>query len=260
MTIKESILFGVLQGLTEFLPISSSGHLLLISKFLNRETLSPLFIIFLHGGTLLSILIYFLHDIKRLLLSLFHLKDKSLHNLRRLFSFVIVGSLPIAIVGALGEKLFLPTFQEFSLLPIFFLITATLLYFSDKYPKRKVRHLSYANSFLIGTAQILSLFPGISRSGITVATGLFLGVKRKECFRFSFFLAIPAILGAMVKEIVVADVYIGKEEIVGFLTAMIVGFFSLFLFHKILAKRRLYYFSFYLYGIAFLSIIIALTR
>jgi len=257
--VRESIFLGFIQGLTEFLPISSSGHLVLLGRTLFSHNPSPSLVVFLHGGTLLAIIVYFYRDLAKLILSLYHWREPAYHNGRRFISFLVIATLPVALVGYMGEKFFFSFYNLSPFLSLFFFLTGTLLFFSEKFPPRKIRHLFYRNSFIIGVAQVFALFPGISRSGVTVATGLLMGVKRRESFRFSFFLAIPAIMGAMFKETLGGNIFWGSEEITGFLVSFLTGFFALYLFHWVLAIRKLKIFSFYLWGVSLLSLYLFLN-
>ncbi|MCD6220123.1 undecaprenyl-diphosphate phosphatase [Candidatus Calescamantes bacterium] len=257
MKITDAVIFGLTQGITEFLPISSSGHLVVIGRFIKIPA-STSFIIFLHGGTLLAILFYFSKDIRRIFLSLFFYRDKSLHNSRRLFAFIILGTLPVALVGGIWGERIEVIFQNIFFVSFAFFCTGLFLFLSENFPRRKIKYLQYHRAFLIGVAQSFALLPGISRSGVTISMALFLGIKRKESFRFSFLLAVPAILGALVKTGSVREFLIGPEEIIAFLSSFVFGILSLSLLKKIVSIRRLSYFSFYLWCMSIFTLFLAL--
>lgn len=199
----QACLFGLIQGLSEFLPISSSGHLVLLGSFLNMGSLDLLFILVLHLGTLAAILSYYKTDLGKIL------KQGQLKKTgepRRLIYLLIWATLP----GILGAFFLLPLIKK-SLLQSYwtgigFILTATYLFSTRRLLKRKktdffindIGHwsrFSFLTAFLIGLAQILAFFPGMSRSGWTIITALFLGCPQKQAVFFSFLLAIPAILG-----------------------------------------------------------------
>lgn len=161
MGIVNAIILGVIQGVTEFLPISSSGHLVLIGRFIKIPT-SASFIVFLHAGSLLAILFYFYKDIKKIALSLIFYKNKSLHNARRLFAFIVLGTLPIALIGGIWEHRIEEVFQNVFFLSFAFFLTGLLLFFSEKFPYRKIKYLQYQRAFFIGIAQAFALLPGKS--------------------------------------------------------------------------------------------------
>ncbi len=259
MGIVNAIILGVTQGVTEFLPISSSGHLVLIGKFIKIPT-SASFVVFLHAGSLLAILLYFYKDIKKIALSLIFYKNKSLHNARRLFAFIVLGTFPIALIGGIWEQKIEAVFQNTFFLSFAFFFTGVLLFFSERFPYRKIKYIQYRRAFIIGIAQAFALLPGISRSGITISAGLFLGIKRKESFRFAFLLVIPAILGALIKTGSVREFLVGPEEVIAFLFAFLSGCASLVLLKKVISLRKLAYFSFYLWGISLFTLFLALRH
>ncbi|NOZ63620.1 MAG: undecaprenyl-diphosphate phosphatase [Caldiserica bacterium] len=209
---------------------------------------------------LLAILLYFYKDIKKIVLSLIFYKNKSLHNARRLFAFIVLGTFPIAVVGGIWEHRIEEIFQNTFFLAFAFFFTGVILFLAERFPYRKIRYLQYHRAFLIGIAQAFALLPGISRSGVTISTGLALGIKRKESFRFSFLLVVPAILGALIKTGSVREFLVGPEEITAFLFAFLAGCASLVLLKKVISIRKLSYFSFYLWGISLFTLFLALRH
>ena len=202
--IRAAIL-GVVQGLTEFLPISSSAHLILVPKYLgwtNPFLDSNAFDVMLHMGTLVALLVYFWRDLIRILGAwLASIRDRSLAGdpNRRLSWLLVISVVPAAILGAAFEGFFDQTFREaVAWIGVFILVGAALLWLGERWGAR-VRDLSgltVPDAVIIGLAQALALFPGTSRSGITIATGLFLGLEREAAARFSFLMAVPVIAGA----------------------------------------------------------------
>ncbi len=252
------ILLAIVQGIAEFLPVSSSGHLAVLSKLMefNAEK-SVLVNVILHAGTLAAILVFYFRELISLL------KKEN----RRTIWLIIVGTIPAVIVGlaikktGLDDKLFgYPLVSG-----IGFMITATLLIIGMKGGKddgTELREISYGKALLIGIAQAIAIMPGISRSGSTISTALKTGMKKADCATFSFMLAIPVIGGAAFLEIVSA---IKREEltynaaellplITGFIVSAVVGYVSLKILLAVLKKGRLGFFSIYLYIVSVLVI------
>jgi|SRR3989344_1348408 len=240
MRIIEAIILGIVQGITEWLPISSSGHLVLLQNLFKIEQ-PVVFDLILHLGSLLVVLIVFREDIKKLVIGVFR-KEKEYINL--LFK-IIIATIPIALVGFLLKDFIEKIFNDLRVVGFSFLFTSILLFLS-KYPKVKNKELNYKNSFIIGLVQVLALLPGLSRSGSTISAGLMQGVKNEDVARFSFLLFIPAILGATILEIknvnLINDVI---PLVIGVLTVVIVGFISLKLLLYIVKNSKIYFFSYY---------------
>ncbi len=201
----QAIVIGIVQGLTEFLPISSSAHLILIPELLNWN--DPLlntatFDVMLHAGTLVALLIYFWRDVLRLLGAFFaSIRDRSLkddHD-RRLAWLLLISVIPAALLGALFESFFDTYFRANLLyIPVLLIAGALLLYVAERIAShtRKIWEITWLDSLIIGIAQAFALFPGISRSGVTISAGLFLGMERPAAARFAFLMGIPVIAGA----------------------------------------------------------------
>ena len=248
------IIEGIIQGITEFLPISSSGHIVLLEKAsgFSPENLSQLQVA-LHLGTLLSIVIYYFNDIKDIL---FNIRKNF-----RFIQFVIIGTLPL-----IAAYLFLYDFFKnihndldlaFEVASYSFLITGFILLMT-KYSNMRNKDFSYKIVLLIGIMQCIAILPGISRSGITISTALILGVSSKDAAKFSFFLAIPAILGVSILEI--KDILINEQittfPFLGFFTSLIIGYVSLRLLIFVTRDGKLWYFSIYCFIIGLMSILI----
>lgn len=189
MTVIDAFILGVLQGFTEFLPISSSGHLVIGQQLLGLELPGNVFEVVVHVGTLLSVLVVFWKDIWRLLSSLAN-KETQIYILA-----LIIGTLP-AVAGGLSFKTTLEgLFDNVSLVALALFFTGVILMATRWIPHRD-GSLSLRRGFIVGVAQMVAIIPGISRSGVTISTGLFLGISAEEAARFSFLLAVPAIAGA----------------------------------------------------------------
>lgn len=188
------LLLALVQGIAEWFPVSSSGHLALIQHFLNYDS-GLLFTIALHFGTLMAVFFYFSKDIVEIARELLSFRFTSPYG--RLGLLVLVGSIPAAIMGFLLNSI-IDSLSSISLLILGFFITSLLLFAGSLAPKRTRKKFGFLAAFLIGFAQVFSLFRGISRSGTTIVSGLFLGLTEKDAIRFSYLLSIPLIIGANV--------------------------------------------------------------
>jgi len=203
----QAIVIGIIQGLTEFLPISSSAHLIVIPKLLGWDAAllnEAAFDVMLHAGTLIALLIYFWRDVLRLVGAFFaSIRDRSLegdHD-RRLAWLLLISVIPAALLGALFESFFDSYFRDNLLfIPVLLVVGAIVLFVAERAARhvRDMWQLTWLDALIVGLAQALALFPGISRSGVTIATGLFLGMKREAAARFAFLMGIPVIAGATV--------------------------------------------------------------
>lgn len=243
----KTIILGIVQGLTEWLPISSTGHLRLVEHFLGLKV-PILFDVILHIGTLIVIFVFFKREIGKILSAITHLDFQTEYG--RMVPLIIVGVIPTMLIGIIFGKLIEETFQ--SILPIAIaLIFFGLLLFSSKVGKEKTENVNYSTAIMIGIAQGIAIIPGISRSGATIAVALLLGIKQKKAFGFSFLLSIPAILGALGLTIytefdTLATSGLGwGETLAGLIMATLVGYFALKLFWKTLAERKFHLFALY---------------
>ncbi len=257
----KTIVLGLIQGLTEWLPISSTGHLEIAQYFL-KLNVPILFDVTLHVGTLLVVLVFFRKDVKQVISALYRLDFKTEHG--RLIPLIIVGTIPTALIGFVFGDSIEAIFQTPSPIALAFIFCGIILYLT-KYSKEKNGEISYFQAFLIGLVQGIAIIPGISRSGFTIAIALLLGIEREKGFRFSFLLSIPAIIGALgltlhtqLEELATAG--LGWTEIfAGTITAMLVGYFALKLLWKILTKKKFHFFAFYCWfiGILLFSLVLA---
>ncbi len=252
------IILGIIQGLTEWLPISSTGHLRLAQQFLGLDT--PILLdVILHVGTLTVVLLFFKNDVKTILTALAHLDFKTEHG--QFIPLIFVGTIPTVLIGLIFGDFIEDRFKTALPIATAFILCGTMLYIS-RTGKEETNTVSYTAALLIGTAQGIAIIPGISRSGTTIAIALLLGLRREEAFKFSFLLSIPAIIGALgltlytqTEELATAG--FGFIEIsIGVVIAVFVGYFALKLLWTILAKRKFHTFAFYcwLLGLALIAL------
>jgi len=255
MNYLEYILLGVVQGLTEFFPISSSGHLLLLRKLFGINEGGLLIEVALHLGTLLSILFFWKNFIGE------KIQETFKGNFNYL-SIIVVGSIPASIVGLLFEDQIKEYFFDISSMNYLIIcyIVLTIIIFSTKYfIDNKNSKITYAYAFLIGMAQAMAIIPGLSRSGLTIFMALLLGLSFKKSMQFSFMLAIPIISGAGLLN-ALDDTHIIEIPIdiglVGFLSSFFIGFIALKWLLSLLEKGKLYYFGIYCFLVGIFSILI----
>lgn len=243
----ETIILGVIQGLTEWLPISSTGHLKLAERLLSLE-MPILFDVILHLGTLAVVIAFFRKDIKAILSAFTRLDFKSDYG--RFVPLVIVGTIPTALVGLVLTMFLEEALQNLLVMTAAFIACGIVL-FSAKIGKEKTEKISFPKAIVIGFAQGLAIIPGLSRSGLTITVALLLGIKREKAFKFSFLLSIPAVIGALALTLYqdfnkLASLSLGAVEIAAGTTAsLVVGYLALKLLWKTLAKGKLHFFAFY---------------
>jgi undecaprenyl-diphosphatase len=252
---------GSIQGVTEWLPISSTGHLRVAERLFGLET-PILFDVLLHVGTLVVTLLFFRKDIKNILIALGKWDFKTENG--RLIPLIVVGTIPTALIGLIFGNAIEALFSN--LLPIggAFVMCGVVLY-SSKIGSERKESLTYLEALAIGTAQGIAIIPGISRSGLTIAVALLLGTKREKAFKFSFLLSVPAIIGALGltlyeqhEALVLAGV--GWAEIlVGVVVSMVIGYFALTLLRKIIANKKFYFFAFYCWLLSIVLIALSLN-
>jgi undecaprenyl-diphosphatase len=257
MTYVQAIILAVVQGITEFLPISSSGHLVILQKYFNFIRPPVLFDILVHLGTLGAIIFYLRKHLAFLAKGLIKKKDLDV----KILYLVLIGTIPAVIAGFFLQNYASQIFNSLRLVGFSLLITASFL-FSTKFlgePQKNFKYLNWKDSLLIGVFQALAILPGISRSGSTIIAGLWRNFKRETAFLFSFYLAIPAILGALILQIpdlIYSPCSYVSQGILGMLIAGIVGYFSLGILEKALKTAKLYLFGIYCLIIGLLLLII----
>lgn len=260
MTYLDALILGAVQGLTEFLPVSSSGHLEIGKAILGDQSIpqeSLLFTVVVHFATALSTVIVFRKDIIEIIQGLFQFK----WNEEFKYSFkILLSMVPAALIGLIFSDELEAFFSGDILLVGFMLIvTALLLWLADR-AKDTTKPVSFKNSFVIGVAQAIAILPGISRSGATIATSVLLGIDRARAARFSFLMVVPLILGKMAKDILSGDISTETANlgilIAGFAAAFVFGIFACTWMISIVKKSKLSYFAVYCFVVGVVSIII----
>ncbi|WP_299243504.1 undecaprenyl-diphosphate phosphatase [uncultured Aquimarina sp.] len=249
MEIIDAIILGVIQGLTEFLPVSSSGHLELGKAILGDESVPDeplLFTVILHFATALSTIVIFRKDIFQIIKGLLQFKknDETMFSLR-----IIVSMIPAVIIGVYFEEQLEQLFNgNITFVGFMLIITAILLWLADK-AKDTAKIVTTSNAFVIGIAQAIAMLPGISRSGATISTSVLLGNDKTKAARFSFLMVIPLIFGKIGKDLVSGDLNVTAESstplILGFIAAFISGLFACTWMISLVKKSRLSYFALY---------------
>ncbi|MFH1801888.1 MAG: undecaprenyl-diphosphate phosphatase [archaeon] len=227
-----SIIIAIVQGLTEWLPVSSSGHMVVFEKLLNYQG-GLTFEVALHFGTLMAVFVYFGSDIVDIIRDLLMGRFKSENG--KLGIYVLIATIPAAIVGYLLRGVFEQVFNSLLITAFGFAITGVFLFIAGT--SRKGGSLKAGNSFMIGVAQIFALFPGISRSGATIGSGYLFGLDERQAIKFSFLMSIPIILGANILEI--GGQTLPSEMIWATLVAFLVGLGTIHLLYgKVLVSRK----------------------
>ena len=248
MDILHTIMLGIIQGLTEFLPVSSSGHLEIVKSILGEEKVeeeSMLMTVVLHAATALSTIYIFRNDILEIIKGLFSgVKTQINFSVK-----IILSMIPAAVVGLFFEKEIEALFgNNLTLVGGMLIITALLLFLADKAKSTK-KNLSFTNSIIIGISQAIAIIPGISRSGATISTSVLLGIDKEESARFSFLMVVPLILGKITKDVISGNISISSSEslplLFGFISAFIVGIIACKWMIKIVKNSELKYFALY---------------
>ena len=250
----EGIFLGIVQGFSEFLPISSSGHLAILGYFLNVNEPGKTFEILLHFATLLSVIICYRKDIWELLKNPF----------QKYVLMIIVACVPAGIVGVFFGDFFDPLFDSVWFPTIALFVTATMLFFADNFRGNKEgKDITLKIAILIGIMQMFAICPGISRSGSTIFMALLLGLSRTEAAKFSFLMSIPVVLGSFLLECIdivkgTADIVFEPVHYVAAIAACISGVLAIKLVLTILNKGRFRYFAYYCCIIALISMLLLL--
>ncbi|MDR2623297.1 MAG: undecaprenyl-diphosphate phosphatase [Methanobrevibacter sp.] len=272
MDVIQGIIIGLVQGLTEFLPVSSSAHLIFIQYILNVGENNLAFDVLLHLGTLMAVIIYYIKDIVKMIeafissiLDIFKgrfIEGFKENQYKKLVWFVVVGTIPAGIVGVLFNSQVESAFNTLIFPGFFLLVTGTLLYISQRINvgNRKIDKLGFKDVVIIGMSQAIAILPGISRSGTTISTGLLLSINKEFVAKFSFLLSIPAILGAGITKLnelgsnLDTNLYV---YIFGFLTAFISGYLSISILIKLIKEKSLDFFAYYCWTVG-ISVLIYL--
>ncbi|MBC7087312.1 MAG: undecaprenyl-diphosphate phosphatase [Tissierellales bacterium] len=265
----EAIVLGFFQGIAEFLPISSSGHLALLQQFFGITQGNLFYAEMLHFGTLLSILIVYFKDIKaivldflKLIISIFKSKKIPTLNSNQKFAvLILIASIPTALIGLIFEDFIESMFSSVLPIGIAFIVTGFLLWFSEKKGNgnKSIENVTVKDSIFVGFMQGLAIFPGISRSGSTIVGALLRDFDRSLATEFSFILSIPAVLGSFLIGIKGAvensSVTIELPIFIGVFISAITGIFAIKALIKMLENKKLHYFSFYLWIIGIIVIV-----
>lgn len=277
MDIIQAIILGIVQGLTEFLPISSSAHLVLVPDLIGVTYPNPAtavaFDTVLHIGTLVAVVGFFWKDIIRIIkalissiLDLFRGKFRAglkEDSYKKLTWLLVVGTIPAGLAGYILKDQFTALFNSAPLVGFFLLITGVLLWLAEKVKvgHKNIDGITFKNALVIGIFQAFAIAPGISRSGATISAGLFSGLERKFAARYAFLLSIPAILGAAIVQI--KDISVGYEAnaaviIAGFLASVIFGYLAIaFLLRIISRQKSLLIFAVYCWVVGALTLILS---
>lgn len=260
MDIIQGIIIGIVQGLTEFLPVSSSAHLVFIQKILGVES-SLAFDTFLHLGTLIAVLWFFRYDIYKMLKSWWlsigdilqgRFKEGFYEDpYKRLAWYVILATIPVGIVGVLFEDSVDALFSGALYVPAFFLfVTGTILYLSQRIPGGEINYdnITKKEALFMGLGQACAILPGLSRSGTTIAAGLTIGLNKEFAAKFSFILSIPAILGAFILQL--KDIGLAMDAnflpvVLGFIASIVAGYMAIKWMLDLVQNKSLDIFSYY---------------
>ncbi len=250
MNLLDALLLGLLQGVTEFLPVSSSGHLAIAQHFLaDFSQPGVLFDVLLHVATMGAVILYFRRECALLAIAPFR-RDDEAALYRRLLLLLVVGSVPTAVIGLLFKDFFEGLFHNLTVVALMLLVTGTVLFLSERFRRgtRKEHQLTWRDALLVGTVQGGAIIPGISRSGSTIAALLLKGVDGETAARFSFLLAVPAIFGAGLLSVgdmaavAAADL---PSYMAGMLAAFGAGLLSIHLLLAVVRRKRLFAFALY---------------
>lgn len=247
MEFLQAIILGLVQGLTEFLPVSSSGHLVLFQNLFGMKEATQAFTIILHVATLIAVFVYYWKDIWALIRNPF----------QRTTALLIAGTIPTVIIALLFNDTFDAVFGKGKFIGFNFLFTGLVLLYADsrRAGRKKIRNMSIFDALVVGTMQGVAILPAVSRSGMTISTCLARGMDRENAARFSFLLSIPAILGAMVltiKDMVTGEVDLAEAMgiapmICGFIVAAVSGYLAIRFMVDVIKKGRLKWFSVYVF-------------
>ena len=269
MPLIKALILGIVQGLTEFLPVSSSAHLIIFPKLLGWVEQPLTFDTTLHLGTLFALLIFFwkdifsiikslLNDIKKHKISTNHYSSESMLGIK-----ILIASIPVGLIGLFFGDFLESFFRNIWYVVLFLLIGTLIMFIAEKKMKKRILvkdEISLSKSFKVGLFQALALLPGISRSGSTLSGGMIFGLSRKEATRFSFLLAIPAVLAAGVSQLYSSFDYFNMADLapilVGFVSSFIVGLFAIKFMLRFVRNNKLYPFIYYRLGLAVFLIIL----
>ena len=267
MSVIQAIVLGLVQGIAEFLPISSSGHLVIIRDIFNWEDPGLFFDVVLHLGSLIAILVYFRKEWLRLIKMLPDFFRSfsgraGLPTKEFLLSKIVVGIIPATIVGVFLEGVLDKYFRNFFIVAFWLFATGAIFVFTETVARlhKRLTEITILDSFLIGIAQIFALIPGVSRSGITISAGLLQGIKRSAAAKFSFMMGGPLIFGAGLFELFkfLKDGQVTESFsffLTGFLIAVVTSYLAIRFLMRFLKKHSLFVFAYYLFALAILLLV-----
>jgi len=255
----KAVILGLIQGLTEFLPVSSSGHLVIFGDILHFKQTGISFEVFVHFGTLLSVLLFFRKEIIQMLYAPYAVwiqksNDTQLNEYLRWDLYIIVASIPAAFVGLLFKDTLEAAFKNVLLVYSMLLITAGLM-IAAQFLKFRKKEFNYSRTFLMGIAQSIAIIPGISRSGSTIFTGMSLGMKPEKVAKFSFLMSLPAIFGAVLlqtRDLLKMPPSSSEMTglIVGTIVAFVSGYMAILWLLDVVKKGKLQWFGYYCLAVA----------
>lgn len=260
MRVVEAIILGLVQGLTEFIPVSSSGHLVVISELFNFEVGSFTFDVLVNIGTIAALIIYFRRDIADITKSFFVRGDGN----RRLGVFLALATLPAAAVGVVIQPYAETTLRSTSVVVAGLVTVALFMLLADKLAgSKKLKAISLPDSLVVGLSQALALIPGVSRSGITIATGMSLRFDRATAARFSFLLAIPILTGATLKILFsnTTMIMVASDPAVfvaGIVSSFVSGYLAISFLLRYLTRHGLKLFAWYRIGLAAIVLLVTI--
>ncbi len=268
MDIFQAFILGMVQGLGEFLPISSSAHLIIVPYLFGWQDQGLSYDVALHWGTLLAVVTYFRNDIWLLAKGFFNSLSKNSRDLKnntyqKLSWLIIIATIPAAVIGKLLESRIESSFRNPLLIAATLSIVGITLFVVDKYGSKlkTLTHITWLNSLIVGLSQAVALFPGVSRSGATMIAGLAQGFKREDAAKFSFLIAIPITLGAgLLKLPDIAHIQNHLQLVVGFLSSAIFGFLAIKYMLKYIASRSFAIFTWYRLVLAVIILIVYFSR
>jgi len=243
----DAVILGVLQGLTEFLPVSSSGHLVLAQAILKVKQSGVSFEVLLHLGSLLAVLVYFRATILRMIQSLWR---ADLVAERKLVVYIIIGTIPAVLAGLLLRDFFERAFSNPVMTSVMLLVTGLILV-ATRFVKPGGKQVSLVSAIIMGVGQAFAILPGISRSGTTISAGMFAKAQPSRAAEFSFLLAIPAILGAVVlklDDLAAIESSLLAQYFIGVLVTFVASLFAVYAVLKVVKKGKFVYFGYYCFA------------
>lgn len=238
------VLLGIVQGITEFLPVSSSGHLVILQRILGITHDQLAISVVLHLGTGFALVIFFFRDLGRIL-----------RDLRLLWLLSVTTAITV-IIGLLGKDFFENLFTSVAYVAFALLVTGAMLIFTRRFMAGKRNNLDFKDAAILGVTQSIAIIPGISRSGITISTLLFRGIDREKSFYFAFLAAIPVIFGAAIFELRKVGFALRaapRDLAIGFLASFFTGLLSLWILKSVMRRAKLHYFGYYCIAAAIIT-------